>query len=394
MNEMLDTFYTATGLTTRAHQIRDTLIAPLPFGPPSISNMKQAERNEYISEDPHWSYNDFYYSYDYPISHNVPDDYGVTPFFSARRSSALSQLNVSNIAPIITSFKFRPGLPRVGDDIRIKVKAYDDSAITSVVFRYEFNNGGYIGMDVPYSNNAYRAVLPAFTTNGTLTYYVEVFDDTGKVTYEPYGGSSYAYSVDIDSPSLALAVTELNYHPHDPEGDELLASIDEDDFEFIELRNTGATSLQLGGYELSDAVAFVFPSYTLAPGEFVLVVRNTTAYEARYGTTNIIAGVYTGKFSDSGEKLRLLDSDGREVIDFTYSDGGSWPGRSDGDGSALEVLATAGDFDDGDNWRSSSEHGGTPGYIGLGPDNRIVINEVLTHTDLPLVDSIELYNTP
>ncbi len=69
------------------------------------------------------------------------------------------------------------------------------------------------------------------------------------------------------------------------------------------------------------------------------------------------------------------------------------PGRADGDGSSLEVVDAAGDFADPGNWRSSSEYGGTPGSAGAGPDNRIVINEVLTHTDPPLCDNIELFNT-
>ena len=43
-------------------------------------------------------------------------------------------------------------------------------------------------------------------------------------------------------------------------------------------------------------------------------------------------------------------------------------------------------------WRPSSEFNGSPGTAGAGPDNRIVVNEVLAHTDLPEVDSIELFN--
>ena len=39
------------------------------------------------------------------------------------------------------------------------------------------------------------------------------------------------------------------------------------------------------------------------------------------------------------------------------------------------------------------EYGGTPGRDGLLSYNDVIINEVLTHTDPPASDSIELYNT-
>ena len=45
------------------------------------------------------------------------------------------------------------------------------------------------------------------------------------------------------------------------------------------------------------------------------------------------------------------------------------------------------------NWRASSEYGGSAGAAGIGPLSGVVINEVLSHTDIPSFDSIELYNT-
>ena len=47
---------------------------------------------------------------------------------------------------------------------------------------------------------------------------------------------------------------------------------------------------------------------------------------------------------------------------------------------------------DGTHWRSSREFYGTPAAAGTGAIQTVVVNEVLAHTDLPLLDSIELYN--
>jgi hypothetical protein len=106
-----------------------------------------------------------------------------------------------------------------------------------------------------------------------------------------------------------------------------------------------------------------------------------------------------GEFVDSGlrnsgETLNLEDADNSTINDFTYDDGGAWPGRADGSGSSLEVVNTEADYDDPENWRSSSEYNGTPGAIGVGPRTDVVVNEVLSNTDDPsLLDAIELHNT-
>ena len=41
---------------------------------------------------------------------------------------------------------------------------------------------------------------------------------------------------------------------------------------------------------------------------------------------------------------------------------------------------------------ASSEFGGSPGWAGEGFRGDVVINELLTHTDLPEIDGIELHN--
>ena len=61
--------------------------------------------------------------------------------------------------------------------------------------------------------------------------------------------------------------------------------------------------------------------------------------------------------------------------------------------AARKPADGAGDYTSGDNWRSSNEYGGSPGAPGTGPVVDIVVHEVLSHTDDPHVDAIELHNT-
>ncbi|MGA2062707.1 MAG: lamin tail domain-containing protein, partial [Thermoguttaceae bacterium] len=190
-----------------------------------------------------------------------------------------------------------------------------------------------------------------------------------------------------------LRITEIMYNPPAPTAAEIAAGYtDNNSFEYVEVTNTSSSNLQLSGVKFTKGVTFTFGNMTLQPGQRVLVVNNAAAFTFRYGTGYNIAGTYSGKFDNSGEEVKLESASG-VVQDFTYDDNDPWPGRADGKGSSLEVKNTSGDYNDPDNWRSSSEYGGSPGRAGIGPIHGVVVNEVLSHTDYPLYDSIELYNT-
>src|SRR5690606_16719702 len=104
-------------------------------------------------------------------------------------------------------------------------------------------------------------------------------------------------------------------------------------------------------------------------------------------------GVYSGSLRNSGERITLLDANGGIIQQFTYDDGGDWPGRADGRASSLEVIDLAGDYNDPENFRNSFEFGGSPGVAGQPRSLTVVLNEVMTHTDLPQVDAVEVYNS-
>ncbi|MFW6153853.1 MAG: lamin tail domain-containing protein [Planctomycetota bacterium] len=187
-----------------------------------------------------------------------------------------------------------------------------------------------------------------------------------------------------------LVITEINYNPIGLPGD---GTYNNDDFEFIELVNNSDATIDLDDYAFVDGIEFDFPSEaTLDAGDYVLVVRNAAAFASRYDTTDLaIAGEYTGALSNGGERI-TLNANGALYCTFTYDDDAPWPGRADGKGATLEPVLP-GDLNDDDTWRSSGEFLGTPGAAGQGLLDDVIINEVLTHTDAPLLDAIELHNT-
>jgi len=168
-----------------------------------------------------------------------------------------------------------------------------------------------------------------------------------------------------------LRITELMYHPPAPSAAEIAAGFaDGDDFEFIELLNTGPTNLSLLDVKFTAGITFDFTASAvtnLAPAQRVLIVKNRAAFDFRYGTNLLVAGEYSGSLSNGGELLRLVDAFGFVIQEFTYDDGGNWPVAADGDGSSLEVLDINGDYNDAANWQASVLVGGTPDQPGLIP---------------------------
>ena len=163
-----------------------------------------------------------------------------------------------------------------------------------------------------------------------------------------------------------LRITELNYHPAAPTGAELSASTDEDDFEFIEVRNLAPEILDISGCQFVAGIDFTFPpSTTLAPGESIVVARNLPAFQARYGTALRVAGVYgpADSLSNNGELIALVDATGALIESFTYDDDPPWPENADGFGYSLVAIAPHLPLDRNlaSSWRSSSGPGGNPG---------------------------------
>ena len=187
----------------------------------------------------------------------------------------------------------------------------------------------------------------------------------------------------------ALALTEIMYHPPG------LGVTNSDEFEFLELKNCGANTLNLSGLTFSQGISFTFTNGTLlAPGAFFVLVRNPAAFSARYPGVGI-GGVFTGKLDNSGETVTLAHPTGTRVWSITWSDSAPWPVAADGLGFSLVPrqpgLTQAPDR--GAAWRASAQPGGSPGADDPEPDiPPVVINEVLAHTDPPLLDAVELLN--
>jgi hypothetical protein len=185
-----------------------------------------------------------------------------------------------------------------------------------------------------------------------------------------------------------LAVTEIMYNPPGT------TNVDGDEFEFLELKNTGPNNLNLSALSFTSGITFKFTNGTrLGPGAFFVLARNKAQFQARYpGVT--VNGLYTGRLANEGETLRLTHSIGGQIFAVTYDDAPEWPQTADGLGFSLVPMSTSTNLnsDQPQDWRASSASGGSPGMDDPTPAiPSVIVNEVLTHTSTS-VDFIELFN--
>jgi hypothetical protein len=155
----------------------------------------------------------------------------------------------------------------------------------------------------------------------------------------------------------ALQVTEIMYHPlRDEDG------IDGDDFEFIELKNTGTNALNLSQVSFSDGIRFTFPQGSiLQPLQFFIIAKDRSRFWQRYAF--LPDGIYSDNLSNSGERIALQSPFGDEIVSLTYDDKDPWPVSADTAGYSLVPVRFNGnpDPDNADNWRASITVNGSPG---------------------------------
>ena len=259
---------------------------------------------------------------------------------------------------------------------------------------FSLSIGSSSGGAIYYTTDGSDPRLPGGAVAPTATLYsgaVSLADSTRvKARVQSAGNWSALTEALFLLPEQPLRIVEVNYAPVDPPaGSPYVAG----DFEFIELLNTGADTMNLNGIRISEGISYTFSNQTLGAGQRIVVAKNVAAFQSRYGTGIPLGnGTYSGSLNNAGEELRLIGPFGETIQSFAYDNSNEWPGRADGKGSSLEIIDPLADPTDPDAWRSSREYGGSPGSAGVGAIASIVVNEVLTHTDPPLADAIELHN--
>ncbi len=200
---------------------------------------------------------------------------------------------------------------------------------------------------------------------------------------------------------LPLAITEILYNPVDGPGH------DREDFEFIELTNTGASPLNLDGCSISNAITYVFsPTNSirqLAPGQRVILASNLEAFASRYPNVTHVLGPFSGRLANEGETIDLHGPLGEIIVSIPYL-----PEWSDLVASRVghslvpisESLAPTA-YALGSNWTASAATNGSPGSVDPnslptppGPTVALDSGQVVFTVPVPAGQIIEIQSRP
>jgi hypothetical protein len=166
--------------------------------------------------------------------------------------------------------------------------------------------------------------------------------------------------------------------------------------EFIELFNAGDIFEDLSGWTIRGGATFQFPAgFRLGAGEFVVVAADPTALRAA-GASGQVLGPFTGTLSNNGDVVELRDELGAQKLLVEFDNNAPWPVAAAGTGHSLVLINPSYGENDPRAYGASAFRGGNPGNIDpivADPADGVVLNELLAHTDLPLLDFIELHNS-
>jgi hypothetical protein len=292
---------------------------------------------------------------------------------------------------------------------------------SAIVLQQLRNRGLYPNLAAPTFSQlggvvpaAYPLTMSQSNASGTIWFTLDGNDPRRRGGAVSPSAQAYAGTIVINTPTVVRArvkdgvtwsalVEATFYPPQDLSGLRLteimfnpprLGLVDGDEFEFLELKNTGATTIDLTGLFFAAGINFAFTNNTrLAPGSFFVLAGNAARFTAKYSGV-AVNGIYSGRLDNAGETLRLAGAASNIVLSVTYDDVPPWPLVADGFGFSL-VPSGALSAEDSHplHWRASTHPGGSPGRDDPpNPIPSIVVNEVLSRPAPPGLDTVELFN--
>jgi len=189
-----------------------------------------------------------------------------------------------------------------------------------------------------------------------------------------------------------VVISEVMYHPTN--------RTDGRNVEFVEIYNSQPWFEELGGWRISGAIDYTFPTNTVLQSKGLFIVAaNPADFRAVYPA--VPAANVFGPFANSNGlqnssgTLRLRNSRDAVLFEMSYTGDPPYPAAADGAGHSLVLARPSYGERDSRAWEASTAPGGNPGAADTASpvsQRTVIINEFLAHTDPPDVDYIELHN--
>ena len=224
---------------------------------------------------------------------------------------------------------------------------------SGLVLDATWTSGSAWQVSLPIAPGANAVTLQAFDYQGNLVG-SDSITITGTGTVVPAAAGN-------------VVVSELHYNPAAVTAGEISAGYsDKDDFEFIELRNTGAQTVNLAGCHFTGGMDYTFPAVTLAPGAYAVIARRSAAFAMRHPGVTPLGEYYQAGvnfLSNGGEEVALTAASSADIARFSYGDSLPWPASPDGTGPSLVLIAPKTNPDPANplHWRASAASHGNPG---------------------------------
>ncbi len=294
-----------------------------------------------------------------PVANYFGTDSFTYRAFDGIRYSVMTQANITitavNDAPVAVADNYGVGL--------------DTQLVISTA-------QGVLANDMDPDGPTLTVQLVATTTHGTLALAAD-----GSFTYMPQtgylGADAFNYKVTdglltsatvtvslfVSGSNDVIRISEIMYNP--PGGQTGL--------EFIEIKNTAAYPVNLGGWRFTAGVNYTFPAGRIIPGNgYLAIPADAAAFEAKYpSVSNFVVpgwGSASG-LSNSGEKITLKDNTGVTIDSVEYSDSGEWAVHRvvnvwDHSNTGGQTPANGLDTDPSIEWYSSADPDPETGRVG------------------------------
>jgi hypothetical protein len=214
-----------------------------------------------------------------------------------------------------------------------------DADLPAQTLTYSLLPGAPAGAVIDQNTGVFLWATPEDDGPATNSISIRVTDDgPGNFT------DTKSFSV-VTTPKFRAVINEIMYHPAAAGG------------AYVELFNPSRITTQtLGGLRLaSDHLRFEFPTGTqLAPGKFLVVAQNQTAFHTAYGASIPIAGQWTGTLDRSDTALGIYSDDGQGHTNVwnqvAFAPILPWPTNADSGGASLQLVDALQDNTRPGNW--------------------------------------------
>lgn len=272
---------------------------------PEIDRLKAmiqtaAEEDTYRTLDYGYSIDDFNDSYTQALGAHVKS--GLKEYITNRYNSALQQLNLSNIHPVIQDFNWSITNSESGPLLVVKAQVLDDDTPTVATTLSGGKSGTFTMNDV--DDGLFTTSISLSGANTPIELFIKVEDAQNQTERFPFN-PTHTIEIELAGATGDLVINEFMASNSATISDESGAFAD-----WAELYNPTDSEISLTGYYLTDDLAeptkWAFPDTVIAPKGFLLIWVDDDEED---GPMHV-----SFKLSKDGEDLGLYFDNGSEIV--------------------------------------------------------------------------------